>query len=269
MNFKSNVMNINFKNAVAYLTFKEFEKYKFINHAYSTRLGGVSTDYFKSLNLGFATADSQENIDKNYDIFFDCMGVKKEDTAITSQIHENKIKCVSRKDLKKDDLTKFEKIDGLITNEPGISLMTFHADCLAVYLIDIKNHVVGLAHAGWRGTVKRIAVKLAEVCIDFYNSSKEDMIFALGPSIGPCCFEASQEILPYFQNLGFNYKCNEEGKFNVDLKEINRKLLMDFGISESNIISSDICTMCYKDLLFSHRATKGRRGTNCAFIKLV
>lgn len=269
MSFQSNIMNINFKEAMSYLTFKKLEEYKFVSHAYSTRLGGVSTGCFKSLNLGFATKDSRELINKNYDIFCDSMNIKKENLAITSQVHGNNIVCVGKSDISKEGITCFENTDALITNQKGISLMTFHADCLAIYMIDIKKHIVGLAHAGWRGTVKSIATVLAEKFVSYYGSSKKNIVCALGPSIGACCFEASHEILHYFEDLGFNYQCDERNKFKVDLKEINKKLLIDFGIEENNIIVSDICTMCNKDLLFSHRATNGKRGTNCAFIQIV
>jgi YfiH family protein len=164
--------------------------------------------------------------------------------------------------------TIFDGFDGLITNEPGISLATFHADCMAIYMIDPKKKVVGLAHAGWRGTVKNIAGKLAEKFLSEFGSSKEDIICALGPSIGQCCFEVSEDVAEKFRELGLieNY-INAENK--IDLGMVNKNLLLRFGLKEENIFLSDVCTMCNKDLLFSHRATAGKRGANAAFISII
>lgn len=263
MIFKSNVMNLNFKEAVCYLTFKEFDNYDFFKHAYSTRLGGISNGEFKSLNFGFNTKDNTENINQNYDIFCECFGVKKENTVITSQIHGDYIKCVQ----KINEFTCYENTDGLITNEPGIMLATFHADCLAVYMIDIKKKVIGLAHAGWRGTVQCIAEKLAQKFITEYCSSKGDIICALGPGIGGCCFEVSDEVLEKFYKLNIP-RTYVHQKNKINLAEVNKQLLIQFGLNPENIIKSDICTMCNWDMLYSYRATQGKTGRNCAFICL-
>ena len=264
MIFKSQTMNINFKDAVSYLTFKDLEKYGFFKHAYSTRIGGVSENEFKSLNLGFATKDSSEKVRKNFSIFCDAFGVSEGKLAITSQIHEDEIKEV--KNISK--FTVFNNVDGLVTNEPGVTLATFHADCLAVYMIDPEKKAVGLAHAGWRGTVKNIAGKLARKLESTYGCNKENLICALGPSIGSCCFEVSSDVIQIFRSLDIPETYLKEGN-KIDLPEVNRRLLLNEGLKDENIIKSDVCTMCFKDLLFSHRATGGKRGTNAAFISLV
>ncbi len=264
--FESKTMNINFKKAVSYLTFKNLESYNFFKHAYSTRLGGISSDEFKSLNLGFKTKDSFENVNKNFDIFCDAFGTERKNLAITSQIHGDKIKCIHKNEV--DSFTEFDGYDGLITDEAGISLATFHADCLAVYMIDVKKKVVGLAHAGWRGTVKSIAVKLAEKFISTYNSSINDIVCALGPSIGKCCFEVSSDTIEEFKKLAIPETYIFEGN-KISLSEVNKQLLIKFGMKKENIFTSDVCTMCNHDLLFSHRKTGGKRGTNAAFISIL
>ena len=257
-------MNINFKDAVSYLTFKNFEKYDFFKHAYSTRIGGVSENEFKSLNLGFASKDSSEKVKKNFRIFCDAFGVSENKLAVTSQIHEDEIKEVKNI----DEFTVFNNVDGLVTNVPGVTLATFHADCLAVYMVDPKKKAVGLAHAGWKGTVKNIAGKLACKLESTYGCDKNNLICALGPSIGSCCFEVSNDVIEIFRGLDIP-ETYLKNKNKIDLPEVNRRLLLNEGLKDENIIKSDICTMCFKDLLFSHRATCGKRGTNAAFISLV
>ncbi len=275
MVFKSSTMNINFKDSLAYLTFKELEKYEFIKHAYSSRLGGVSKGIFKSLNLSFSCGDERELVDQNYDIFCSSLGIKKNMIAAAGQVHGNTVACVSKKDLNLSStgFTCFENTDALITNEPGVVLATYHADCLAVYMMDPKKRIVGLAHAGWRGTVKKIACKLAEKFVSVYGSSKNNIICGLGPCIGSCCFEVSQSVLEEFKALKIPETyipfSDKEKKLKIDLKEVNKNLLLEFGLNEENIFKSDVCTMCSKDLLFSHRATNGKRGTNGSFIYIL
>ncbi len=268
-------MNINFKDALGYLTFKELEKYSFIKHAFSTRLGGVSKNEFKSLNLGFLCGDDEKCVEENYKIFCESLGFNLNLLVRTQQIHEIAIKKVSMNDITGKDFNKrvFENTDGLITNEPGIVLMTSHADCPAAFMLDPIKKIVGLAHAGWRGTVKKIASNLLEAFITNYGSSKEDVICALGPSIAKCCFEVSQSLLPEFEKLGiensYTLKSKNDGKINIDLLEVNRKILMQAGLLSKNIFKSDVCTMCNHDLLFSHRFTNGRRGSNVAIISIL
>lgn len=272
MVFESKTMNINFQDSVAFLTFKELEKYSFIKHGYSTRLGGVSKNEFKSLNLSFSVGDNAKLVSKNYDIFCSCLGVKRNKLALASQIHEDKLTKVSRKKLNKTDFTKFEMTDGLITDESGIVLTTFHADCIAIYMIDISKKVVGLAHAGWRGTVKNIAGKLAKKFMTDYNSSPSDIVCTIGPGIGKCCFEVSESILNHFFDLNipntFIQLSKTHSRIYIDLLEVNKLLLLKEGLKNENIFKSDVCTMCNHELLFSHRFTRGKRGTNCAFISI-
>lgn len=275
MIFESKTMNLNFKNALCYLTFKELDKYDFIKHAYTTRLGGISENEFKSLNFSFASKDNKDCVNENYNIFCDSIGIDRYNLAVTSQVHENKICVVTKKNMKSGDeiFTSFEDTDGLITSEYEIGLVTSHADCCAIYMIDINKKIIGLAHAGWRGTVKNIAGKLAEKFINHYNSSPDDIISALGPSIGGCCFEVEKSLLDNFYSLDipstYMHSCENSERIRIDLLEVNRQLLLKAGIKDKNIFKSDICTMCNHDLLFSHRATKGKRGTNIAYLSLI
>ena len=275
MKFQSQEMNINFKNAVGYLTFKNLEKLKFLKHCFSTRLGGVSKGQFKSMNLSYSQGDRIENVDENYKIFCGALEFNIEKLVITSQVHGSEIKCISEKDIKSGSLNsrKFAGMDGLVTDVPGVVLATFHADCPAIFMADGVKKVVGVAHAGWKGTVKKIAKKLVDKFVTYYGSSPSNLICALGPAIGQCCFEVSTDILPEFEKLGISktyLKISDKnsGKANIDLLEVNKQILLQEGVLEENIVKSDVCTKCNHDLLFSHRATNGKRGGSTAFITL-
>ena len=275
MVFESNVMNMNIKNAVSYLTFKDFEKFDFLTHAFSTRMGGASEGCYKSMNLSFSQRDKEESVERNYSILFSVLGLDINKIAMTNQIHDNFIKIIKEKDIRSGNLKShiYDKTDGLITDVPGIILVTYHADCPAIFMVDPVKKVIGLAHAGWKGTVKEIAGNLVNLFVKNYNSLPQDLICAVGPAISGDCFEVSEDILPYFENLNLadeSYLIPSKipGKINIDLLEVNRQILIRSGIKESNIIKSDVCTKCYHDLLFSHRAMGKNRGTNAAVISL-
>ena len=228
MEFYSNTMNLNFAGDVGYLTFKEFEKYKFIKHAFSTKLGGVSKNEFSTMNLSFTRGDNEEDVVKDYEIFSSALNFDINKIFRTSQVHGTNIKMITENDISENSCLKtnvFEKTDGLITNLQGIVLQTFHADCPAIFMFDKVKKVVGVAHAGWRGTVAKVSESLLSAFLENYNSDKNNII--------------------------------------------NRQVLINAGLNKNNIFKSDVCTMCNKNLLFSHRATYGKRGNNSAFIKLL
>lgn len=274
MNFESDVMALNFEGDVGYLTFKDFKKYNFINHAYLTRLGGVSKNEFKSLNLSFSCGDDQASVMKNYDILCSALNLNKDKIVRTKQVHKNKITVVSEKDILDKNFKErvFKGSDGLITNIPGVILTTLHADCMALFMVDPVLKVVGLAHAGWRGTVSKIAKSLLEMFINNYGSNPENIVCALGPAIGKCCFEVDKDTFEEFKKIGISdfEKCyiSKENKYYIDSIEVNKKILIESGVKSENIFKSDVCTSCNHDLLFSHRASGGKRGNNLAFITI-
>ena len=250
-------MNLHFNGGVAYLAFKKFEKYPFISHAFSTRFGGVSKNEFSSMNFYLSGSETAENVEENYKL------------VRSRQVHGDKIKVISKECIINGNLN-FLGVDGFITDIPGVVLKTSHADCCPIYMFDPVRKVVGLAHAGWRGTVSKIAENLSRNFTEKFGSKKENLICALGPCIGECCFEVGEEVKNEFENLKLEmvFKQKENGKFNVDIKETNKRILENFGVPSENIVKSDICSCCNKDWLFSHRATKGKRGNNGAFITI-
>lgn len=275
MIFKSDVMNLNFKSGVGFLTFKDLENYDFLIHSFSTRLGGVSDNEFSSMNLSFTRGDSQTNVFRNYHKFCDAIGVDYNTLVASKQDHHDKIRKVKKEDIgigiyKEHDLPS---VDGLITNEPLITLVTYYADCTPIYFVDPIKKVVALAHAGWRGTILKIAKKMVDIMQNDYFCSINDIKCAIGPCIGPCCYEVDYDVASKFKNLEDDntysiVKNLTNGKYSVNLYQANKQILLSCGIKEENITLADICTRCYNDLLFSHRAASSKRGCMAAMISI-
>jgi len=150
--------------------------------------------------------------------------------------------------------------DGLVTDLPGIALITYHADCVPVYFVDITKKVVALAHSGWKGTFNNITGKMIKTMIEHYNSKKEDILIGIGPSIGPCCYEVKDDLIQMFTKRYPNYKdiirINGDRTL-LDLWRVNYLQIIDEGIPKENIIQSNVCTSCNTDKFYSYRKEKG------------
>jgi YfiH family protein len=277
MIFRSNNTNLHIVNAVAYLTFPDLEKYKIVNHAFSTRIGGVSEKHFKSMNLSFSQGDKRDSVIQNYKIFCDAAGFELESIIATSQDHGDNIRIVEEKDegvgISRPQDRK--SVDGLLTNCKGVTLATYHADCTPIYFLDPKKEVIGLAHSGWRGTAKRIAANMIEKMTKNFSCKFEDIICVIGPCIDKCCYEVGEDVYKEFLSsaiknteLFVTKSKKAKNKYILDLKEANKQILLQSNIKEKNIFISDICTCCFSDLLFSQRAMGNNRGTLGAFFSL-
>lgn len=273
MKFSSNVMKLNNVNSVPYLTYNSLSEIDFINHAFSTRLGGVSTDEFTCMNLAFNRGDSPENVTENYKRFCKSAGFDYESLTASSQDHHTFVRAVTKENVgvgiyKPKDI---ESVDALITNEPGVTLVTYYADCTPLFFVDTKQKAIGLAHAGWRGTVGRIGDNVIKKMQSLYGSDPSDIKAAIGPAISVCCYEVDKPCADNFLALDeldstkFVFP-KGNGKFMIDLLETNRQILVHAGVKNENITVSDVCTNCNSELLWSHRATKGHRGTMSAFM---
>lgn len=150
-------------------------------------------------------------------------------------------------------------------------MVTYYADCTPLFFVDTNKKAIGLAHAGWRGTVGRIGEKVVQKMTELYGTNPSDLKCAIGPAISVCCYEVDKPCADHFLALknvnpsDFVHP-KENGKYMVDLLETNRQILTAAGVKSENITVSDVCTNCNSDLLWSHRATKGHRGTMCAFM---
>lgn len=238
-------------------------------HGFTTRYGGVSQGYLSSLNLGTSRGDDPKNVVENYRIVGNALGFSPEDVVLSHQTHTDIIRVVTEKDRGTGLFSPaFSPCDGLITNSPGVALMVFTADCTPILLHDPVTGAVGAVHAGWRGTAQDIGGKSVRAMAEAFGCKPENIHAAVGPNIGPCCFETDrdvpdallstygQEILPFITQKG--------EKFFPDLKKINAFSLQRAGILMPEI-STD-CTCCQHERFWSHRKVGTARGSQGAII---
>ena len=276
MNFTSKTMRLQNADTDPYLQFNSLSELKFIRHAFSTRLGGVSEGEFTSMNTAFNRGDDPAHVTENYRRICAAAGFDFDSLVASAQDHHTYVRAVTSADrgvgIRKP--RDRESVDALITNEPGVTLVTYYADCTPLFFVDTKNRAIGLAHAGWRGTVGRIGEKVLEKMHDCYGTEPSDVVAAIGPAISRCCYEVDEPCAKHFLAMTdlrpeqFVFP-KEGGKFMLDLLETNRQILVAAGVKPENITVSDLCTNCHSDLLWSHRATKGRRGTMSAMMAII
>lgn len=271
--FKSEKMSLNVNNDVPYLTYKTLEEVPFIRHAFSTKLGGVSKGEFTSMNFALNRGDNLNDVIENYKIFCKATGFDFNTLVASAQDHNTFVRKVTSENYGVG-ITKprdIQSVDALVTNEPNVTLVTYYADCTPVFFVDKVKKVIALAHAGWRGTVGKICKNVIEIMVNEYGSKPEDILCCIGPAISKCCYEIDEGCYSQFVGAGgldidkiMTDKGN--GKYMADLLETNKQIILSCGVPLCNITVSDVCTKCNSDLLWSHRATNGHRGTLCAFM---
>ena len=241
-------------------------------HAFTTRAGGVSEGIWSSLNLGFNRGDEPERVEENYRILSRALGLDPERLVFTRQVHKDTVRRVTAVDrrLPLSAPVPYEA-DGLVTNEKGLALFVFIADCIPILLSAPEAGAVGAVHAGWRGTVADIAGKGVLALCREYGARPGEILAAVGPGIGPCCFETGPEVPAAVRALGLKnaedfIRDDGNGKFHVDLKGVNRALLLRAGLQPEHIAVSEECTRCLHDKYWSHRWTNGNRGVQAAVI---
>ena len=239
-----------------------------VPHCFTTRIGGVSEGIFESMNLGFHRGDDPEKVAENYRILGKCIGFEIEDLVLTRQTHTDIVRKVGRADCNGIDHRQYPECDGLITNEPGVGLVVFTADCTPILLHDPVTGAVGAVHAGWRGTAAGIAKNCVEAMVREYGCNPADICAAIGPNIGQCCFETDADV-PEAMIAALGDDAKEfiefwDGKYHVDLKEINGLWLEKAGVRKIEISIS--CTACRPDRYWSHRVVGNDRGSQGAII---
>ena len=240
-------------------------------HCFSTRFGGVSEGYLASLNLGTHRGDRPENVRENYAILGRAVGFLPERTVFTRQVHSDVIERVGAAQCGRGlQYEATEGCDGLITDEPGVALTVFSADCTPVLLYDPVRRAAGAVHAGWRGTAKGIAARAVEALTREFGCDPKNIRAAIGPSIGQCCFETDEDV-PQAMLAAFGEEANayieKRGeKYFVDNKALNKLWLTRAGLTQIDV--SPDCTKCQPDRFWSHRVTRGERGSLAGIIKL-
>lgn len=274
MVFYSDTMKL-IEGETPYLVYKLLSGIDCIRHAFSTRLGGVSDGIFESMNLSFGRGDNDDNVTENYKRMCTAAGFSYESLTASAQVHSTVIRKVTKENCgvgiyKPKDMPS---VDALITNDKDVTLVTYYADCTPVFFVDTEHRAIGLAHAGWRGTVGDISGKVVRNMQEEFSTDPSKLICAVGPVINKCCYEVSDDCAQEFLKLfdmesGVVTKGDRPLKFMVDLPLANKLLLMRAGVKDENIVVSDLCTRCNSELLWSHRATNGQRGTMAAFMSL-
>ena len=255
-----------------------FQRETGLQHGFSTRKGGVSKEHLASLNLSFSVEDAKENVLENFRRIGERFGKTPEDFVLSKQSHETKVLKVGRKDRGKG-ITKdrdYEGIDALITDEEGIILSCFSADCVPILFYDPIHKAVGACHSGWRGTKGKILRNVVEEMRKHFSSNPAEILIAIGPSICKEQYVVSEDLalsfLEDYPDLGEDTASPiqriSKDKFQLDLWDLNRRIALDCGIKEEHISISGYCTMENPELFFSHRYSQGKRGLQGAFICL-
>lgn len=246
-----------------------------IVHGFSTRLGGVSKGHFASLNLqkNGPEPDSWENVLENYRRFCEALGTDVRNVVRSKQVHEDTVRHVTEADRGKGLFAARDyTADALVTNEPGLNLMVFSADCIILLLHDPVSRCVGAVHAGWRGTALDLPAKAVREMGRLFGAKPENIRVAVGPGIGPCCFETYDDVPDAmrgaFGSGAEDYIRPRGAKWTVDLKGVNAWRLREAGVRGEQIDVCPTCTACHTDLYWSHRVMGNKRGLQGALIGL-
>lgn len=264
------------ESSVPLLHFKKLDETGLVKHCFTTREGGVSKDIYSTMNLSFTRGDDEKSVMENYRRI---AAVMKEDiTAFvcSDQTHTTNVIRVGKAErgIGITNEKPYTDVDGLVTNESGVVLSTFYADCVPLFFVDTKNKAIGLSHSGWRGTVGRMGHKTLVKMKEEYGTNPEDVVAAIGPSICQSCYEVSEDVAYKFieEFEGFEKEIlidKGNGKYQLDLWKANEIVMLQSGILKENLAVTNICTCCNPKLLFSHRASAGKRGNLGAFMCLV
>ena len=186
---------------VPYLEYSMLAETGVVRHGFSTRFGGVSEGCYSSMNLSFTRGDQEEAVRENFRRIGAAIGVRCEDMVFSQQTHTTNVRVVKEEDRGMGFARplEYKDVDGLVTNVPGICLVTFYADCVPLYFVDPVKKVIGLSHSGWRGTVGKIGKKTVERMESEYGCDPADILAAVGPSICQDCYEVSEEVIQQFQ----------------------------------------------------------------------
>lgn len=258
------------------VTFYACDGFSGTAHGFSTRLGGISPAPWDSLNLGANRGDTAQRVAENFRRFCAALGTDPDALVKNHQVHSDLVRRVTKSDvLAAPELPGTADADGLVTDVPGVCLTIFSADCIPVLLYDPHRRVIAAAHAGWRGTARGIAARVAEAMQRDYGCAPEDILAAIGPGISPCCFETHADV-PEGLRAGLGEAAQpwirplaQEGKFSVDLKGANAHWLIRAGLLPGHIAVCPACTACDTDTFWSHRRMGTARGSMAAMIQLL
>jgi len=244
-----------------------------INMAFSTRHGGLSSGIYDSLNMGLHVGDQKKLVQENRRRYMQMFSTTLEDVVCCQQVHGCRVISVNAGDRGKGAMEWANSIpgcDAMITDTPGVYLMSFYADCLPVYFYDPVKRAIGLAHSGWKGTMGKIVIKTLKAMQTRFSSRVGDILVFIGPGIGSCCFEILPDLAgkvdAEFSHLHDIINYSNNGVITWDLQETNRQMLQQAGIEPHNICVCSICTACNTGNFYSYRMEKGETGRMAAVL---
>ena len=265
------------KGGLVWMSAPNLDGQSWLHHGFTTRLGGVSEGDIGTMNLSFTRGDKEENVRENYRRIAEAVGFDPEKLVLTHQTHTANIRIVGKEDAGKGYAKErgYTDVDGLVTNEPGLTLACYGSDCVQLLAADPVRKVIGCAHSGWRGTISDIGGNLVRTMASNFGSDPSDILTVVGPSICGDCYEVSADVADVFTET---YPANvharllrrkENGKYQLDLWEACALNFERAGVDPGHICVTDLCTRCNPDLLFSHRIQKGRQTNLAALISIV
>lgn len=237
----------------------------FIRHGFLSRIGGISEPPFASLNFDTRDGDDIKNVEHNKTIAGRLFAFDASKILTINQSHGNDVLIIDKPVKDISGLSK-TSADAIITNQYGIAIGILTADCVPIMVVDPVKKIIGIVHAGWRGTAKLIVQKVVEIMVKHFGSDKKAILAAIGPSIGQCCYKVDEVVAREFRDNEFINK--EDDYWRLDLKKANLSQMVNSGILEKNISVEDFCTSCRNDLFFSYRKDGKVTGRQLNFIML-
>ena len=280
------------RGGLTFITFPALESTGLVKHGFSTRVGGVSTDCFESLNLSYGKGDRKEAVDENFRRVSAFFNISPGNIVTGHQTHTANIRLVTEVDAGKGVTREkdYRDIDGLITGTPGLMLCTSHADCTPLFFLDPVHHAIGLSHSGWKGTLQKMGAATVRGMQESFGTDPKELITAIGPCACGTCYEVGPEVAEAFiqefgkgcaEDNGGNEPVNygkrgsgvflyhkTDGKYLLDQKIANERILIEAGVDPAHISVSACCTMEESELFYSHRRMGTSRGNMAAFLML-
>lgn len=259
------------KGPVEYLEATGLNECDFQIHAFCTRRGGASKGNFFSLNFSSREGDSIDNVRQNWKILATALSIEVEQFFVVNQVHGDRILII---DHPVCDFISHQPLqfDAIITDQPGVAIGIKTADCVPIFFVDRVKQIVGVAHAGWRGTALHVAAKVVDTLVERFSCNIDDIIAAIGPAIGPCCYQVDELVFntmePHENREQFFCPCCTQGRWLLDLPLANKLQIHDRGVPWNNIYTTDYCTSCNTDIFYSHRGERGNTGRQLNFIML-
>ncbi len=265
------------QDGLNYLVLEALEQTGLVRHAFSGRSGGTSKSPYASLNLGLHVGDVSPAVLANRQRLAAAIGADSAKIVVPAQVHGDQVAVVGQKEQglgASDLITAIPGADALVTQEPGVTLCTFYADCVPIFILDPARPAIGLAHAGWKGTLLKIAEKTLQRMQQAFGTQPSDCLVGIGPCIGPCCYQVDltlrQEFAAAYPRKKIFVKTATDGtkecqKWSnnveysyLDLGEANRQLLLASGVKPGRIWKAGLCTRCQPADFFSYRGAEGR-----------